>query len=71
MGGPGVSGVDVARAGHESHDSHAALEVRPELVPWARVGAVDAVGLEARVADLGTRSFKRESKLVALDLAIR
>ncbi|MEW6059817.1 MAG: deoxyribose-phosphate aldolase [Actinomycetota bacterium] len=33
--------------------------------------AVDAVGLEERAASLGKRSIKRESKLRALDLAIR
>ena len=33
--------------------------------------AVDAVGLEERAASLATRSIKRESKLQALDLAIR
>lgn len=32
---------------------------------------VDRVGLEARAADLSTRSIKRESKRFALDLAIR
>jgi deoxyribose-phosphate aldolase len=37
----------------------------------ARVAAVDAVGLEERAAALGKRSIKRESKLWALDLAIR
>src|SRR2546427_12823490 len=37
----------------------------------ARVTAVDAVGLEERAASLGKRSIKRESKLWALDLAIR
>ena len=36
-----------------------------------RVGAVDAVALEARAAELAKRSIKRESKLLALDLAIR
>jgi deoxyribose-phosphate aldolase len=36
-----------------------------------RIGAVDAVGLEARAAELGKRSIKRESKLYALDLSIR
>ena len=36
-----------------------------------RVGAVDAVALEARAAELAKRSIKRESKLFALDLAIR
>ena len=37
----------------------------------ARVTAVDAVGLEERAAALGKRSIKRESKLWALDLAVR
>src|SRR6476620_2741357 len=32
---------------------------------------VDQVGAEARVADLGTRSIKKQAKLFALDLAIR
>ena len=32
---------------------------------------VDAVGLEARAADLATRSIKKDAKLWALDLAIR
>jgi len=36
-----------------------------------RIGSVDAVGLEARAAELATRSIKRESKLYALELAIR
>jgi deoxyribose-phosphate aldolase len=36
-----------------------------------RVGAVDAVALEARAADLAKRSIKKGSKLAALDLAIR
>jgi deoxyribose-phosphate aldolase len=36
-----------------------------------RVTPVDAVGLEERAAALGTRSIKRESKLFALDLAVR
>ncbi len=37
----------------------------------ARVPAVDAVGLEERAASLAKRSIKRDSKLWALDLAIR
>jgi deoxyribose-phosphate aldolase len=37
----------------------------------ARTVAVDAVGLEERAASLAKRSIKRESKLWALDLAIR
>lgn len=36
-----------------------------------RITPVDAVGLEERAAALRTRSIKRESKLFALDLAIR
>ena len=37
----------------------------------ARATSVDAVGLEARAAALATRSIKRETKVWALDLAIR
>jgi deoxyribose-phosphate aldolase len=37
----------------------------------ARVPPVDAVGLEQRAAALATRSIKKDSKLRALDLAIR
>jgi deoxyribose-phosphate aldolase len=37
----------------------------------ARAGAVDAVALEARSADLAKRSIKRASKLQALDLVVR
>ena len=36
-----------------------------------RVGAVDAVALEARASELAKRSIKRESKVFALELAIR
>ncbi len=36
-----------------------------------RVGSVDAVALEERAATLAKRSIKKESKLLALDLAIR
>ena len=36
-----------------------------------RIGSVDAVAAEARAAELGKRSIKRESKLYALELAIR
>jgi deoxyribose-phosphate aldolase len=36
-----------------------------------RMGAVDAVALEARAAELAKRSIKRESKVFALELAIR
>ncbi len=44
------------------------LSLGPRL---PRIGAVDAVALEARAADLARRSIKRESKLAALDLAVR
>src|SRR5437867_2163498 len=37
----------------------------------ARASVVDAVGLEERAASLAKRSIKRESKLWALDLAVR
>ena len=37
----------------------------------ARTAAVDAVGLEERASSLAKRSIKRDSKLWALDLAIR
>src|SRR6188472_3648415 len=36
-----------------------------------RLGSVDAVALEGRAASLARRSIKRESKLFALDLAVR
>jgi deoxyribose-phosphate aldolase len=44
------------------------LPLEPRL---PRIGSVDAVALEARVGELAKRSIKRESKLVALDLAVR
>ena len=37
----------------------------------ATLPGVDQVGIEARVAELGTRSIKKESKALAIDLAIR
>src|SRR4029078_13376290 len=36
-----------------------------------RIGSVDAVALEARAESLSKRSIKKESKLFALELAIR
>ena len=36
-----------------------------------RIGSVDAVALEARASELAKRSIKRESKIYALELAIR
>src|SRR5581483_842641 len=44
------------------------LPLEPRL---PRIGSVDAVALEERVATLARRSIKRESKLQALDLAVR
>jgi deoxyribose-phosphate aldolase len=44
------------------------LPLEPRL---PRIGAIDAVALEQRAAMLATRSIKRESKLAALDLAVR
>ncbi len=52
-----------------------AVSSRPLELPTGtrlpRVGAVDAVALESRAAELAKRSIKRESKLFALELAIR
>jgi deoxyribose-phosphate aldolase len=44
------------------------LPLEPRL---PRIGSVDQVGAEERAAALATRSIKRESKLFALDLAVR
>ncbi len=44
------------------------LPLEPRL---PRIGSVDAVALEERAATLAKRSIKRESKLQALELAIR
>ena len=43
----------------------------PVEVRLPRIGSVDQVGVEARAAALASRSIKRESKLQALDTAIR
>ena len=45
--------------------------VEPFEPRLTRIGAVDAVALEARSADLAKRSIKRGSKLEALDLIVR
>jgi deoxyribose-phosphate aldolase len=45
-----------------------ALPLEPRM---PRVGAIDAVGVEARAGELAKRSIKRETKLQALELAIR
>src|ERR671919_1191372 len=44
------------------------LPLEPRL---PRIGSVDAVALEERAASLAKRSIKRESKLRALELAVR
>ncbi len=44
------------------------LPLEPRL---PRIGAIDAVALEARAGELAKRSIKREAKLAALDLAVR
>jgi deoxyribose-phosphate aldolase len=44
------------------------LPAEPRL---PRLGAVDAVAIEARAGELAKRSIKRESKLWALDMAVR
>ena len=44
------------------------LPLEPRL---PRIGSVDQVAVEERAATLGKRSIKRESKLFALDLAVR
>ena len=44
------------------------LPLEPRL---PRIGSVDQVAVEQRAAALATRSIKRESKLFALDLAVR
>jgi len=44
------------------------LPLEPRL---PRIGSVDQVGAEERAASLAKRSIKRESKLFALDLAVR
>src|SRR5207244_10754292 len=44
------------------------LALEPRL---PRIGSVDQVAVEARATDLSRRSIKRETKLFALDLAVR
>jgi deoxyribose-phosphate aldolase len=44
------------------------LPLEPRL---PRIGSVDQIAVEQRAATLATRSIKRESKLFALDLAVR
>ena len=56
-----VSSTQVLPGGFE-------LPLEPRL---PRIGSVDAVALEERAASLAKRSIKRESKLRALELAVR
>src|ERR671938_1528692 len=44
------------------------LPLEPRL---PRIGSIDAVALEERAASLAKRSIKRDTKLFALELAIR
>ena len=44
------------------------LPLEPRL---PRIGSIDAVALEERAASLAKRSIKRESKIQALELAVR
>jgi deoxyribose-phosphate aldolase len=48
-----------------------ARELDPAELRLTRLGSVDAVALEARAAQLATRSIKKASKLAALDLIVR
>ena len=59
-----TTSTEIQRGGNGFSPSTAAALV-------ARAAAVDAVGLEERAAVLAKRSIKRDSKLWALDLAIR
>ena len=61
--------TEMQRKGQQAFETRFSPASAGALV--ARVTAVDAVGLEERAAALGKRSIKRESKLWALDLAIR
>jgi deoxyribose-phosphate aldolase len=54
-----------------SHHPGPAFGAREAVRLAVRTAAVDAVGLEARAAALATRSIKRDTKMRALDLAIR
>jgi len=58
---PGVAQAPVLPTGFE-------LPLEPRL---PRIGSVDAVALEERAASLAKRSIKRESKIQALELAVR
>jgi deoxyribose-phosphate aldolase len=60
-------------AREQAHELVRAWDGRPGLLGGmiGRVSAVDQVGIEERVDSLKKRSIKRESKLWALDLAIR
>ncbi|HEX5467392.1 MAG TPA: deoxyribose-phosphate aldolase [Candidatus Limnocylindrales bacterium] len=60
-------------AGQEAHALMRAWDGRAGALGslLGRVGTIDAVGVQERVASLTRRSIKRESKLWALDLAVR
>ena len=72
---PGVGSGEKLRQGYTPRMAKAPalpagfeLPLEPRL---PRVGSVDAVALEERAAGLAKRSIKRESKMFALDLAVR
>jgi len=65
----------VGRRGYTRTVAHAAALPTGFELPLKqrlpRIGAIDQVGVEARAAELAKRSIKRESKVWALELAIR
>ena len=61
-------GVDQRAAGSVTLPRGFELPLAPRM---PRIGSVDAVAAEARAAELAKRSVKRESKLYALELAVR
>jgi deoxyribose-phosphate aldolase len=61
-------GVDQRAAGSVTLPRGFELPLAPRM---PRIGSVDAVAAEARAAELAKRSIKRESKLYALELAVR
>lgn len=65
-----TSTTRIERAGPATPDA-AAFSAASAGALVARTTGVDAVGLEERAASLAKRSIKRESKMWALDLAIR
>ena len=67
-GGADVAGYTRAMAQAPALPRGFELPLEPRL---PRIGSVDQVAVEERAASLAKRSIKRESKMFALDLAIR